>query len=337
MKFGLWVEPEMTNPDSDLYRAHPDWIIHRPHRRRSLSRGQHVLNLALPEVARWMHATIDRLLRENAVDFLKWDMNRPLSEVGAVGGDGDDRLWSDYVANLYGVLDRLRAEHPALRIEACASGGGRLDLGILARTDQVWASDNTDALDRLRIQHGYAQIHPAQTMGAWVTDSPNPFTGRSAPLEFRFHVAAAGVLGIGADLAALSEDELARAAVLVAQYKAARPVIQHGAQYRLGGPDRDLSAVQYVARDGGESVVLAYRTAARFGATGPVLPLRGLDAAACYRDLDSGREHHGAVLLGRGLPLDLPAGDLASTLVRLRRVGISGQVQLTPNGVNDQP
>lgn len=321
MKFGLWVEPEMTNPDSDLYRAHSDWIIHRPHRTSTRIRGQYVLNLARADVADWVHATIDRLLRENAIDFLKWDMNRPLTEVGALDDRGDDGLWSGYVENLYAILDRLRADHPALRIENCSSGGGRVDLGMLARTDQVWISDNTDAIDRLVIQHGYAQLYPAQTMGAWITASPNPWTARSTPLDFRFHVAAAGALGVGVDLMACDEAEVSKLAEYVALYKTVRPLVQRGVQHRLGDPTRDgLTAVQYVARDGGETVVLAYLPSRRFGRADPALPLRALDPHARYRDISTGRIHHGAVLLTQGLPLELPADDMASTLVHLRRV-----------------
>jgi alpha-galactosidase len=363
MKFGLWVEPEMVNPDSDLYRAHPDWVIHRPHRRRTESRNQLVLNLARQDVSDWVHGTIDRLLGENAIDFLKWDMNRPLTEVGPLapragdgdggdddddggdwyeddqGGDdwlgngrfsgdeqGDDRVWLDYVRNLYTVLDRLRADHPALRIESCSSGGGRLDLGILARTDQVWTSDNTDAPDRLYIQHGYSQLYPAQTMGAWVTDSPNPYTGRRVPLDFRFHVAMVGALGLGADLAEWDDEQSARAAQLVAAYKVVRPLIQQGIQYRLRSPQREdgateeLSAVQYAAQDGSETVVLAYLRSRRFNRRDPLVRLRSLDPQACYRDVETGRVHHGAVLLARGLPLGLPTGDYASTMIHLVRV-----------------
>jgi alpha-galactosidase len=336
MKFGLWVEPEMTNPDSDLYRAHPDWVIARPHRSSTRIRNQCVLNLARADVADWVHATIDRLLRENAVDFLKWDMNRPLTEVGPLAGrpgdaqGSDDALRSGYVTNLYAILDRLRADHPALRIENCSSGGGRVDLGMLARTDQVWVSDNTDAVDRLAIQRGYSQLHPAQTMGAWVTASPNPWTRRSLPLDFRFHVAAAGALGIGVDLAACDEAELSRLAEHVALYKTVRHVVQHGVQYRLG----TLDAVQYIARDGSETVVLAFQKSRDFGRTDPALPLRALDPQARYRDLGTGRVHHGAVLLTRGLPLDLPAGEHASTLIHLRRVGLSEEEVLTPIGVD---
>ena len=321
MKFGLWVEPEMVNPDSDLHRAHPDWVVHQPNRRRTEQRNQLVLNIARPEVAAWMHGAVDRLLRENAIDFLKWDMNRPLSEIGAGAAAHPDRLLIDYTRNLYAVLDRLREDHPDLRIESCASGGGRVDLGILARTDQVWASDNTDAADRLAIQHGFSQLYPAAVMCAWVTDSPNPFTGRSVPLAFRFHAAMAGALGLGGDLEEWSKEDLAQAARLVAEYKEIRPLIHRGLQYRLGRPEDYLSAVQYVARDGSHAAVLAYRRSRAFGRAEAPLRLRGLDPAAGYRDADTDRVYPGAVLLNVGLPLDLAADDYASALIQLRRVG----------------
>jgi alpha-galactosidase len=323
MKFGLWVEPEMVNPDSDLYRAHPDWVLHFPNRQRTELRNQLVLNLARPDVADWAYGWLTRLVGDNHIDFLKWDMNRPFSEAGWPDGPhGDpDRLWTAYVANLYDVIDRLRRDHPELRIEACSGGGGRVDLGILARTDQAWTSDNTDAADRLTIQHGYGQLYPARTMAAWVTDTPNQFTGRSVPLRYRFHVAMAGVLAIGGDLTAWSEPELAEAAALVAEYKAVRHLVQHGTLHRLRAPGDDgPAAVQYTAADGSEAVVLAWQRAPHFGR--PRLPLRlaALDPAARYRD-GQGTVHHGAVLRAHGLPLRLPAGDWASTLTHLVRAG----------------
>lgn len=325
MRFGLWVEPEMVNPDSDLYRAHPDWVIHRPHRRRTRQRNQLVLNLARPDVAAWVHETIDGLLTENAIDFLKWDMNRPVTEAGP----GDDGLWIDHVRNLYGIIDRLRADHPDVRIESCSGGGGRADLGILRRTDQVWTSDNTDALDRLDIQHGFTQLYPPLVMGAWVTDSPNPYTRRAVPLEFRFHVAMAGAMAIGGDLTGWSAEELARAAELVADYKRVRPLIQHGRQYRLRPPAAaaahqepgGISAVQFLAPDGGETAVLLYRPARRYGQPDPAVRLRGLDPAARYRDAATGRLHHGALLLSHGLVPELAPGDYAGALVHLVREG----------------
>jgi alpha-galactosidase len=309
MRFGLWVEPEMVNPDSDLYRAHPDWVLHLPGRPRTELRNQLVLNFARPEVADWAHKWLDALVGEHDIDLLKWDFNRALTEVGP-----DDGPWFEHVRAVYSLMDRLRADHPRLRIEACAGGGGRTDLGILARTDQVWTSDNTDALDRIVIQHGFSQVFPARAMAAWVTDSPNPLTGRAVPLEFRFHVAMAGVLGLGGNLPGWSEDELERAAALVAAYKDIRPVVQLGAQARLGhGVQR---GVQYVHGD--RVVVLAWRGPAPYGT--PAAPLRpvGLDPLARYRDEDTGAVHHGVVLMSAGLPLDLRGGEYASALVRLR-------------------
>ncbi|MGN9843316.1 alpha-galactosidase [Nonomuraea sp. H19] len=308
MRFGLWVEPEMVNPDSDLYRAHPDWVLHTPGRPHTLLRNQLVLNFGRPEVADWAHKWLHELVGEHGIDVLKWDCNRAFTEVG------QDRLWIDHVRAVYSIMDRLRADHPHLRIEACAGGGGRTDLGILARTDQVWTSDNTDAHDRIAIQRGFSQVYPARVMAAWVTDSPNPLTGRAVPLRFRFHVAMAGALGLGGDLARWSPQELAEAAELVAVYKDIRPVVQFGTLWRLP------YGVQYVHDD--RVVVLAWRGPAELGPYGtPLVPLRpaGLDPHARYRDEDTGALHHGAVLMSAGLPLDLGGGgDYASALVRLR-------------------
>ncbi|MFG2662294.1 alpha-galactosidase, partial [Streptomyces sp. NPDC048425] len=191
-----------------------------------------------------------------------------------------------------------------LRIEGCAGGGGRADLGMLARTDQTWISDNTDADDRIVIQHGYSQIYPARTMSAWVTDSPNPHTGRTSPLPYRFHIAMAGALGIGGDLSRWTEPELAEARQLVTLYKEIRPVVQFGEQHRLE------DAVQY--RSGDRLVVIAWGQDRR-------LRLTGLSPSAVYVDDVTGAEHHAATLLTHGLPLGLVKGDRPSTVVRLTR------------------
>ncbi|MFE7648485.1 alpha-galactosidase [Streptomyces phaeoluteigriseus] len=322
MRFGIWVEPEMVNPDSDLYRAHPDWVLHIPGRTRSELRNQLVLNFARADVADWAYGWLTRLVGDHAVDFLKWDMNRAFSEAGWPGADqGDDRLWSAYVTNLYGVLDRLRADHPGLRIETCSGGGGRVDLGILARTDQAWASDNTDAVDRLAIQHGYGQVYPARTMSAWVTDVPNQLTGRTVPLRFRFHCAMAGLLGIGGDLTRWSREELAEGAELVAEYKKVRHLVQHGAQYRLTEPLGDRpTVVQYIADDAAELLVLAWQYGPRHGT--PRIPVRlpALTPGARYRDTRTGTVHHATVLTEYGLLLDLQRGDWSSTAVHLVRL-----------------
>ncbi|HLL66311.1 MAG TPA: alpha-galactosidase [Micromonosporaceae bacterium] len=321
MRFGIWVEPEMVNPDSDLYRKHPEWVLHMPNRRRTEIRNQLVLNFARPDVVEWAHGWLDRLLSENEIDFVKWDMNRSFTEAGWPGHDDPNRLFTDHTANVYAILDRLRADHPNLRIETCASGGGRVDLGILRRTDQAWTSDNTDPVDRLAIQDGYTQVYPAITMGAWASDSPNPLNSRVTPVRFRFHVAMAGALGISGNLREWSAQDRQEAAELIARYKEIRHIVAHGALYRLTPPSVErLTAVQYVSADEAEVVVLAFRAMGRHGQPQPAaLRLGGLDPAATYRDEETGALYSGAVLTHHGLDLGLPAGDYASVLRHLRR------------------
>ncbi|GAA3588741.1 alpha-galactosidase [Kribbella ginsengisoli] len=319
MGFGLWVEPEMVNPDSELYRAHPEWVYRFDGREPALMRNQLVLNLARPEVAQWVLQELDSLLSAHDLQFVKWDMNRPFADAGWPSSpESVGRLWFDHVTAVYAILDVLREKHPEVAFEACSGGGGRVDFGMMARSDQFWVSDNTDALDRRSIQHGFSQVYPARTMACWVTDQPSFINKRiSVPLEYRFHVAMAGVLGIGGDLAAWSSDELTLARELVAQYKAIRPLVQHGTQYRLGVPGRSLSAVQYVSADRGEAVVLAYQEAQQFDSLPRPLSLRGLESDAVYR-VDGGVELSGAALMSHGLLLTL-TGDYASQVIRLAR------------------
>ncbi|MET8329575.1 alpha-galactosidase [Streptomyces sp. NPDC005181] len=322
MRFGLWVEPEMVSPDSDLYRTYPDWVLHFPHRTRTELRNQLVLNFARRDVADWAYGWLTRLVGDHGIDFLKWDMNRAFSEAGWPDrADGADEVWTTYVHHLYDVIDRLRADHPRLRIEACSGGGGRVDLGMLSRTDQAWPSDNTDAADRVTVQHGYGQLYPARTMAAWVTDVPNELTGRSVPLRFRFHVAMAGVLGIGGDLSRWSGAELAEGAVLVAEYKRVRHLVQHGTLHRLRAPaDDGPAATQYTAADGSETLLLVWQRTPCHGSPSRPLRLAGLDPAARYRDARTGTVHSATVLREYGIQPELPPGDWASAAVHLIRV-----------------
>lgn len=321
MGFGIWVEPEMVNPDSDLYRAHPDWVFHFPGRSRSEKRNQLVLNFARQDVAEWAYNTIDRLLTENDISFVKWDMNRHISEPGwpEEVGHNPERAWVKYTENLYAVLERLRSAHPKVDFESCSGGGGRVDLGILARVQQVWTSDNTDAWDRVAIQEGFSYAHAPLAMMAWVTDSPNPLTRRPLPLSYRFHVAMAGSLGIGGNLSEWSQAELAEARELVSLYKAARHVVQHGWLYRIASTrHRDLGAVQYVSRDGREVVALAWTGVRRYGPWPSRLRLKGLDREATYRDRVRGEAHFGAELTDLGLALP-PGQDWVSLFAHLER------------------
>lgn len=310
MTFGLWVEPEMVNPDSDLYRAHPDWVLHFPGRPRTESRHQLILDFGRTEVVEYIHAVLDRLMRDNDVAFLKWDMNRYATEPGSVAGRS---IWRRHVEGVYSIIDRLRRAHPNLDIETCASGGGRVDLGILQRTDQAWTSDNTDAWDRTRIQDGYSLIYPARTMEAWVTHERNHTTGRPTSLDLRFDVAMRGALGIGTSLDQMTPPELDACKRKIAFYKRIRPIVQEGDLYRLStAGEGGVSAWQFVSPDGNRSAYSIVVLGQLLGLHLAPPRLRGLNTQAIYAVTgDSGAElgrFPGAQLMTLGLPRDSAAG-----------------------------
>ncbi|MBE7217073.1 MAG: alpha-galactosidase [Caulobacteraceae bacterium] len=287
MSFGLWVEPEMVNPDSDLYRAHPDWVLNWPGRPRTQARNQLVLNLARTDVRDHLLKVLDDLLNENDIQFLKWDYNRNWTEPGwpQVAPADQQRLYVDYVRNLYALLAELRRRHPGLEIETCSGGGGRIDLGILHETDQAWISDNTDPFDRLAIQDGFTEAYTPAVMMAWVTDSPNWANNRSTSLDYRFLSSMQGSLGIGANLNHWSEADFARARAWVAAYKTVRDTVQTGDLYRLERPaaGAERTAVLYVGRDRRQAVVFALLHSSQRSDEPPPLRLRGLDPERRYR------------------------------------------------------
>ena len=323
MRFGLWIEPEMVNPQSELYTAHPDWVYHFPQRERTQQRNQLLLNLARPDVAEYLFEALDKLLSQNEISFIKWDFNRSLTEPGwpAAPLTRQREMWVRHVQNLYHLLARLRQRHPQVVWESCASGGGRADLGILQYTDQVWTSDNTDAFDRLTIQEGYSQVYPTKTMLAWVTNSPNPITGRKLSVRYRCHSAMCGVMSLGGALNEWTEPELVETKKLVAQYKEVRHIIQAGELYRLRASSTGFAAVQYISRDQSEAVVLGFLHSQQFLMPLPRLYLRGLDANALYRvdGLDTPLTLSGSALAQIGLKLPLH-GDFDSCMLRLNQV-----------------
>lgn len=286
MQFGLWVEPEMVNPDSDLYRAHPDWVINFPGRQRSEARNQLVLNLARKDVCEHLLKVLDELVSSNNIEYLKWDHNRTWSEPGwpEAAPDEQQRLYVAYVDNLYRLLAELRRRHPKLEIESCASGGGRVDLGIMKLTEQVWTSDNTDPYDRLVIQDGFTQAYAPAIMMAWVTDSPNFVNKRVTSLEYRFLSAMQGGLGIGANLKHWNQDDFAKAKRLVQEYKGIRATVQLGNLYRLVSPRNGAprSATLSVSQDRKQAVLFAFLHSSMMRSAQPMIQLRGLDPGAVY-------------------------------------------------------
>ena len=322
MGFGLWIEPEMVNPDSELYRAHPDWIIHFPGRTPTLARNQLILNLARRDVQEHLIAQLDQLLTRHDISFIKWDMNRNVSQPGwpDSGAAGESvrephELWVRYVQGLYRVWGTLKERHPGVIWQSCSGGGGRADLGILRLADQVWISDNTHAAARLAIQDGYSRMFPASTMEAWVTDADRG----KLPLSFRFHVSMLGLLGLGGDLTEWTPQELSVAREQVALYKSLRGVVQGGQQYRLRSAQAGAySAVQYLSQDRAEAVVFAFRTHLARPAQLPPLYLRGLEPQARYLLESSNETRSGAAWMQVGLQLQL--SDFESAVLRLVRV-----------------
>jgi len=286
MDFGLWVEPEMVNPDSDLYRKHPDWVLNFPGRPRNEERNQLVLNLAREDVKDYVLSTLDKLLTENDIAFLKWDYNRNWSEPGwdQLPPNEQKKVYVTFTHNLYSILSELRRRHPNVEIESCSGGGGRVDLGILRYTDEVWPSDNTDPFDRLTIQDGFTYAYTPQVMMAWVTDSPHWLNSRSTSLEYRMLSSMQGSLGIGANIAKWNDDETALAKRLIAAYHEVQPTITQGDLYRLISPRNgsEFSATQTVNADKSQSVVFAFIHSTQEGRGFPILKLKGLNPEANY-------------------------------------------------------
>jgi alpha-galactosidase len=330
MDFGLWVEPEMVNPDSDLYRKHPDWVLNFAGRPRTEGRNQLVLNLARPDVRDYVFGFLDKLLNENDIAFLKWDYNRNWSEPGwpAVASDEQKKVYVKYVENLYSILKELRAKHPKVEIESCSGGGGRVDLGILRYTDEVWPSDNTDPFERLTIQDGFTYAYTPGVMMAWVTDSPSGANHSPRSTEYRFLSSMQGSLGVGANLNQWHDEDFATAQHLIGEYKEIRETVQHGALYRLVSPANgsETSATESVSTDGSQAAVFAFLHSSQFGYPYPRLFLRGLDKDAQYRlhwiTTKPGGQlpetASGAYWMEHGVDLNL-SGDFQATAFRLEK------------------
>ena len=327
MDFGIWIEPEMVNPNSDLYRKHPDWVFNFPNRTRHEGRNQLTLNLAREDVYQYLLKSFTTLLSENNIRFIKWDHNRTLSEPGWPDAPTEQQreVRIRYIHNLYRMIDTLRSRFPDVWFENCSSGGGRVDLGMLSRMDQAWASDNTDPLDRLFIQYGYLNAFPANTMVSWITDADHH---RSHPsLEYKFDVSMSGVLGIGYDITKWNEAERKLAQEKIALYKEIRPLVQQGTLYRLISPfTSNKCALQYVSDDRSAVAILCYNMAEYLKGSNEdaqksrMLILQGLDPDALYKTSLSEQEtYKGEFLMKVGLPWPV-RGTEKSRIIKVTKV-----------------
>ncbi|PST45585.1 alpha-galactosidase [Bifidobacterium callitrichos] len=286
MRFGLWFEPEMVNRATDLYEAHPDWVIATPGRESAVYRQQYVLNFANPAVVDHIYERMHAILDGANVAYIKWDMNRFITEAydATRGAEHQGEVFHRYILGVYALYRRLLAAFPDLIIEGCASGGSRFDMGILAYSPQIWTSDDTDAVERLSIQYGTSYFFPVSSMGAHVSITPNHQTGRSESLAMRGSVAMFGTFGYEMDLTRVGEDELDEIARQVAFFKEHAPLLHNGDLYRLRAPyDHRQAAWMVVSADRAHAIVGDYVILGVPNRHKSRLHLRGLDADAMYR------------------------------------------------------
>jgi alpha-galactosidase len=349
LKFGLWFEPEMVNPDSDLYRQHPDWILQTPGRSRTLSRNQHTLDLGRRDVRDYLYGKIAAILHAANVSYIKWDMNRPMTEIwsGLLPAERQGETAHRYMLGLYQLLEKLVGEFPEILFESCASGGNRFDPGMLYYMPQAWCSDDTDAVARLKIQYGTSLVYPISSMGAHVSAVPNHQTGRVTSFQTRGNVAFFGAFGYELDLNAISADEKKLVRKQLSFFKKHRQTLQFGDFHRLKSPfagDGQQAAWMSVAPDKSQAIVGTYHILAQPNPDFERLKLKGLDPDALYQ-VDStrvqGEHYHGDELMQSGLmfkepfqgttmkgaldhktELDSLNGDFQSKIIVLTRVDV---------------
>lgn len=309
LKFGIWFEPEAVSEDSELFRKHPDWALTIPGRSPVRSRNQLVLDFSRKEVVDEVFSQMCRLLDEENIEYVKWDMNRSLSDVYSVVARDQGRVLYDYVLGLYDFLERLLDRYPDLLIEGCSGGGGRFDAGMLYYTPQIWCSDNTDAIDRLRIQYGTSFGYPVSAMGSHVSVVPNHQTGRETPMNTRKVVAMSGTFGYELDLGKFTAEEKQEVKRQVEEYHKYAPLIQKGCYYRLSDPFADeTGAWAFVAQDRSEALLNVVMLEIHGNMTPVYVRMKGLEEGAFYREEKSGRLYPAEALMEAGYPMPLELG-----------------------------
>jgi len=320
LKFGIWVEPEMVSPDSDLYRAHPDWCLHVEGRRRTLARTQLVLDMSRPDVREHIYGMLSAIFRSVPVAYVKWDMNRSLTEIGSAAAppERQGEIAHRHMLGVYELMERLTGEFPHILFESCSSGGGRFDPGMLYYMPQTWTSDNTDAVERLKIQYGTSLVYPASAIGAHVSAVPNHQVGRVTPLKMRGDVAMSGNFGYELDLTKFTDEEKEEVKRQVALYKSIRPIVQQGELYRLLSPfEGNETAWMFVTEDRSEALLFYFKVLAEPHMPKKRLRLKGLDPQRDYA-VEGFGTFGGDRLMHAGLAFQVPPGDHFSLVVRLR-------------------
>ncbi|MCR4692537.1 MAG: alpha-galactosidase [Firmicutes bacterium] len=302
MKFGLWFEPEMISPDSDLYRNHPEWCIHIEEREKTLSRNQLVLDLSRADVRDYVVDIVSNILKSAPISYVKWDYNRNITEIGSakLPPERQQELPHRYILGLYEILERITSAFPNVLFEGCSGGGGRFDAGMLYYFPQHWTSDNTDALERMYIQYGTSMVMPSSAMGAHISAVPNHQTGRMTPLEMRGNIAMAGQLGYELDLNSLTDSELEIVKEQIKKYKKIRKTVHQGKMFRLKSPFEENCCAWEFADNG--TVVLIYCTTFTKCSVGKIcIKLQGLEESVKYINKEAGKIYSGRYLMNVGL------------------------------------
>ena len=304
MKFGLWFEPEMVNKDSDLYRAHPDWIINTPGRAQSQTRNQYVLDFSRKEVVDNLYEQMSTLIADAKISYIKWDMNRCITECysAAFPADQQGEIFHRYILGVYDLYERLTSRFPHILFESCSSGGGRFDPGLLYYAPQCWASDDTDAIERLKIQYGTSMVYPISSIGAHVSVTPNHQINRITPLSTRANVAFFGAFGYELDLNVLTPEEREMVKQQVQFMREHRSLLQRGTFYRLLSPfDSNVVSWMVVSEDRKQAIVAYYKVLNEVNAPFKRIKLQGLDPDLEYDLVGEGYQVFGDELMNTGL------------------------------------
>lgn len=315
VKFGIWIEPEMVSEDSDLYREHPDWAITIPGRKPVRSRNQLVLDFSRKEVRDEIFKRICAVLDQGNVEYIKWDMNRSLADIYA------PNVTYDYVLGVYDFLEKLTNRYPDILIEGCSGGGGRFDAGMLYYTPQIWCSDNTDAINRTRIQYGTSFFYPVAAMGSHVSAVPNHQTGRVTSMHTRGVAAMSGTFGYELNPALLNAKEKAEIRAQLAQYREYQELIREGDYYRLSNPFQDnFAAWMVVSDDRSKALVSVIRLTAEANPPAAYVTLKGMEEDAFYREKTTGKVYPGAALMEAGILLPAAVSEYEAYQIALERV-----------------
>ena len=331
MKFGIWFEPEMISPDSELYKAHPDWAIQIKGRPLTLCREQYVLDYSRKEVRDYVYGMMKKILDSANIEYIKWDMNRQLTEVGSatLPADRQRELWHRYVLGVYDLMDRLTTDYPHILLENCSGGGARFDPGMLYYSPQIWCSDDTDAIERLKIQHGTSMCYPCSAMGAHVSDCPNHTVGRNTPFKTRGHVAMVGTFGYELDVTRIPQEDRDAIPAQIEEFNKFNKLVRTGDHYRIGNmfEDNTWDAWEFVAKDKSEALFEFVQVLARPNERSRRIKLKGLEPEAYYyEESEPDKKISGAALMNAGINIakmwngDGLYGDFCSKILHFIKV-----------------